>query len=219
MGKLVEKLAPDFGFEVCCRIRSDVGSSSEINTERLHGADVVIEFTTPEAAPENLIRLAELGVPTVCGTTGWLKVLPAIKDAYKTSQTTLIYGSNFSIGVNIFDVVLRKASELFKQHPSYGAWAWEAHHIQKKDSPSGTLIKLVDTMKHAGFESEINVSATRAGFIPGTHEIGFDSPEDTITLRHTARGREGFAKGALFAADLALKKSGTFEFSEVLFDE
>jgi len=215
MGKLVEKLAPEFGYEICSIIKSD---SKELTKEMLNGAEVVIEFTTPEAAPRNLLKLAKLGLPTVCGTTGWFSDLNPVKSAFELSETSFIYGSNFSIGVNIFDRVIKQAASLFAKHPSYSAWAWEAHHLQKKDAPSGTLLKLVDSMKGAGYQSEINISATRAGYIPGTHEIGFDSLEDTITLRHTARSREGFARGALTGANLVLKKKGVFEFSEV-FDE
>jgi 4-hydroxy-tetrahydrodipicolinate reductase len=218
MGKLIEKLAPECGFEVCSRIDSE-GDTKELTKENLREAEVAIEFTIPDAAPKNLKKLAELGIPTVSGTTGWYKELPAIRAAFEGTNTPFIYGSNFSIGVNIFDRVIKEAAGLFAKYPAYSAWAWEAHHLQKKDAPSGTLLKLVDTMKHAGFTDDISVSANRAGFIPGTHEIGFDSLEDTITLRHTARSREGFARGALTAADLVLKKKGVFEFSEVLFDE
>jgi len=218
MGKLVEKLAPDFGFEVCCKIQSD-SKTSELTKERFLGAEVAIEFTTPEAAPGNLLKLAEFKVSTVCGTTGWFYRLPEVRAAFEKSNTALIYGSNFSIGVNIFDRIIHQAASLFSKYPAYSSWAWEAHHLQKKDAPSGTLLKLVDSMKKAGFQDDINISATRAGFITGTHEIGFDSLEDTITLRHTAKSREGFAKGALLAADIALKRKGIFEFSEVLFDE
>lgn len=219
MGKLIEKLAPDFGYEVCCRINSASREFAKLTKDKFFGAEVVIEFTTPEAAPKNLLRLAELGLPTVCGTTGWLSQLPAVSAAFKSTNTTLIYGSNFSVGVNVFDRIIKEAGNLFSKYPAYSAWAWEAHHLQKKDSPSGTLLKLVDSMKKGGFSDDINISATRAGFITGTHEIGFDSLEDTITLRHTAKNRDGFAKGSLFGADMALKKNGVFEFSEVLFDE
>lgn len=216
MGKLIEKLAPEANLDVCARIDLETG---ELNIGGLSGADVAIEFTLPEAAPKNLLRLATLGIPTVCGTTGWYEKLPEVRSAFEDSNTTLIYGSNFSIGVNVFDRVVKEAARLFSHYPAYSAWAWEAHHIQKKDAPSGTLLKLVDSMKRGGFTDDINISATRAGYIPGTHEIGFDSLEDTVTLTHTARSREGFARGALTAAKIAIDKRGVFEFSEVLFNE
>lgn len=219
MGKLIEKLAPDHGYEVCSRISSQSKESKRFTKDDLQGAEVVIEFTAPDAAPKNLLLLAELGLPTVCGTTGWFAQLPEIKAAFENSNTTLIYGSNFSVGVNLFDRLIREAGRLFAKYPGYSAWAWEAHHLQKKDAPSGTLLKLVDSMKLGGFSDDIDISSTRAGFITGTHEIGFDSLEDTINLRHTAKNRDGFAKGALFGAQMALNKSGVFEFSEVLFDE
>jgi 4-hydroxy-tetrahydrodipicolinate reductase len=128
-----------------------------------------------------------------------------------------VWSPNFSIGVNVFTRLVAEASELLAQEGDYGAWAWEIHHITKKDAPSGTLLKLVETMKSTGFERPIDVSSNRAGAHPGTHEIGFDSAADTITLRHTARSREGFARGALKAAKWVIGKRGVFEFSEVLF--
>ena len=215
MGKLIGELAPECGFEVC----AIVTSKEVISRESLKGAEAVIEFTAPEAARRNLLLLAECGVPTVCGTTGWLEHLSEIQSAFESAQTALIYGANFSVGVNIFDRVIQEAARLFARQEAYAAWAWEAHHQQKKDAPSGTLLKLKDTMIKAGYSRPIDVTATRAGFIPGTHEIGFDSQVDTITLRHTARNREGFARGALYAAQLLGANKGVFEFSEVLFNE
>lgn len=106
---------------------------------------------------------------------------------------------------------------MLANEPQYGAWAWEIHHNTKKDAPSGTLIKLVNEMKLAGFDRTIDVSSNRAGAHPGTHEVGFDSAADTITLRHSARSREGFARGALKAAQWIQRKKGVFEFSEILF--
>ena len=113
--------------------------------------------------------------------------------------------------------MVRQAAELLKDEPEYGAWAWEIHHDTKRDAPSGTLIKLVEEMKAAAYGRNIDVSSSRAGRHPGTHEIGFDSAADTITLRHAARSREGFARGALKAAQWIMGKQGVFEFSEILF--
>jgi 4-hydroxy-tetrahydrodipicolinate reductase len=119
--------------------------------------------------------------------------------------------------VNVFFRLVAEAAKLLTKQPEYGSYAWEIHHDTKKDAPSGTLLKLVDEMKSAGYDREIDVSSNRAGRVPGTHEIGFDSHSDTITLRHTARSREGFARGALQAAKWIVGKQGFFEFSETLF--
>jgi 4-hydroxy-tetrahydrodipicolinate reductase len=211
MGRLIEQLAPQFEFSVSAKI--DVGD----DIESARGADVAIEFTQPEAAPRNIARLAALKIPVVCGTTGWLHELPEVRQVVGRSGSALVWSPNFSIGVNVFTRLVEEASRLLAQEQDYGAWAWEIHHITKKDAPSGTLLKLVETMKSAGYERPISVSSSRAGAHPGTHEIGFDAAADTITLRHAARSREGFARGALKAAQWIVGKRGVFEFSEVLF--
>jgi 4-hydroxy-tetrahydrodipicolinate reductase len=214
MGRLVEQLAPDYGFEVCAKFsRSNIATLSR---ETLRGAAVAIEFTTPAAASENIRKLARLGVNTVCGATGWFEELPQVRQAVAESQTALVYGANFSIGVNLFFEMVAKAAALFAQHPDYEAWGWEIHHSAKKDAPSGTLKKLAAEMRDAGFSGPLTLSSSRAGAHVGTHEIGFDSVADTITLRHTARSREGYAQGALQAARWIEGKRGLFEFREIL---
>ena len=132
-------------------------------------------------------------------------------------DTALVWSPNFSVGVNVFTRLVSEAARLLKNEKEYGAWAWEIHHITKKDAPSGTLVKLVEQMKAAGYERAIDASSNRAGAHPGTHEVGFDSAADTITLRHTARSREGFARGALKAAQWIIGRKGFYEFSDVLF--
>jgi len=119
--------------------------------------------------------------------------------------------------VNVFFMLVAEAARLLEREPEYGAWAWEIHHSAKKDAPSGTLLKLVEEMKKGGYTRAIDVGSNRAGAIPGTHEIGFDSAADTITLRHTARSREGFARGALKAAQWVVGKTGFHEFGEIEF--
>ena len=214
MGRLVEQLAPQYGFGVRALFsRSNIASLSR---ESLEGAAVAIEFTSPAAAMENLRRLAALGVRTVCGTTGWYDALPQIRQAVAEAHTALVYGANFSVGVNLFLEIVARASALFAQHPDYEAWGWEIHHSEKKDAPSGTLKKLAEEIRGAGFGGALTLSANRAGSHIGTHEIGFDSPADTITLRHTARNREGFARGSLQAAQWIAGKKGVFEFREIL---
>lgn len=214
MGQLVEQLAPEYGFTVSARFNQhNIGSLSR---ESLNGAAMATEFTTPSAAPENLRRLAELGVNTVCGTTGWYEQLPEIRKVVANAQTALVFAANFSVGVNVFMEIVARAAELFALHPEYEAWGWEIHHSAKKDAPSGTLKKLAQEMRAAGFEGPLTLSSNRAGMHIGTHEIGFDSQADTVTLRHTGRNREGFARGALQAARWIAGKKGVFEFREIL---
>lgn len=214
MGRLVDQLAPEYGFEVSARLRS--ADAERLSKESLNGAATAIEFTNASAAPGNLRRLAVFNVNTVCGTTGWYEQVPSIRKEIISAGTALVYGPNFSIGVNLFMQVVAQAAGLFAGHPQYEAWAWEIHHSAKKDSPSGTLKKLTEEMRAAGFARSVTLSASRAGAHPGTHEIGFDSAEDTITLRHTARSREGFARGALSAARWVAGKKGVYEFREIV---
>jgi len=214
MGRLVEQLAPEHGFEV--RARFDIDNIAALSRETLNGAATAVEFSVPAAAPENLRRLAALGVSTVCGTTGWYGHLPEVRNAVAAAGTALVYAPNFSIGVNLFIESVARTAALFAQHPEYEAWGWEIHHSAKKDAPSGTLKKLAEEVRAAGFTGSLTLSSNRAGAHTGTHEIGFDSTADTITLRHTARSREGFARGALLAARWIAGKKGVFEFREIL---
>ncbi len=217
MGKLVGELAPTLDFEV--RARFDTANNADaagLTREALKRIDVAIEFSTPESAPENLLRLASLSIPTVTGTTGWYDRLPAVREAVLQGNTSLVWGPNFSIGMNLFMQVVAQAAALFAKHPDYDAWGWEIHHASKKDALSGTLKKLAEEIRAAGYSRPLNLSANRAGAHPGTHEIGFDSAGDTVLLRHTARTREGFACGALRAAAWAAARKGVFEFREIL---
>lgn len=211
MGRIIEALAPEYGFSVHARI--DLKDDMSL----AQGADVAIEFSTPEAAVGNVEKLAALGVPVVVGTTGWLIEMDRVRAAIAAHDGGLVWSPNFSIGVNVFSRLVKEAAKLLADEAQYGAWAWEIHHSTKKDAPSGTLIKLVKDMKSAGYERAIDVGSNRAGAHPGTHEVGFDSAADTITLRHAARSREGFARGALKAAQWIVEKKGVFEFSEILF--
>lgn len=213
MGRLVEQLAGEYGFSVVARFsKSNIATLSH---ESLNGAALAVEFTNPSAAPENLRRLAELGVSAVCGSTGWYDQLPQLREVVANSGTALVYAANFSVGVHLFLEIVGRAAQLFSQHPEYEAWGWEIHHAAKKDA-SGTLKKLVEEMRAAGFTGPLTLSSNRAGAHTGTHEIGFDSAADTITLRHTARSREGFARGALQAARWIVGKQGVFEFRRIL---
>lgn len=218
MGRMLETLAGGYGFEVALRLDIDNNQDGAGFTEQnFRGIDAAIEFTTPETALPNIESLAALRVPAVIGTTGWLAHLDRARSAVERNGSALVWSPNFSIGVNIYLRALAEASKWMAAQPEYEAWAWEIHHSAKKDAPSGTLLKLVDQMRASGYERRVDVASNRAGSIPGTHEIGFDSPADTITLRHTARSREGFARGALQAAKWIVGKQGFYEFSEVLF--
>jgi 4-hydroxy-tetrahydrodipicolinate reductase len=218
MGKLIESLAPEYGFTVALKLDEFNNSRFEgMTAENFRGIDVAVEFSIPSAVVPNVERLASLGVNVVVGATGWTEQLDYVKCIVITSGIGLVWSPNFSIGVNVFTRVVTEAARLLAKEPMYGAWAWEIHHITKKDAPSGTLLKLVDEMKRAGYDRPIDVASNRAGAHPGTHEIGFDSAADTITLRHSARSREGFARGALKAAQWIVGKKGVYEFSEVLF--
>jgi 4-hydroxy-tetrahydrodipicolinate reductase len=211
MGRLIGQLAPEYGFIVHATI--DLGD----DFAKAAGADVAIEFTMPDAVLSNLEKLAAMKLPVVVGTTGWMAHMDQVRAAVEKNGSALVWSPNFSVGVNVFLRVVHEAARLLADEKEYGAWAWEIHHDTKKDAPSGTMFKLLDEMRAAGYARPIDVSSNRAGRHPGTHEIGFDSAADTITLRHAARSREGFARGALKAAQWIVGKQGVFEFGDVLF--
>jgi 4-hydroxy-tetrahydrodipicolinate reductase len=188
-----------------------------LTAENFRGVEAAVDFSIPAAVRRNAEGIAALGVNLVIGTTGWLEHLEAVKQAAARHSTGIVWSPNYSVGVNVFFRLAAEAARLLASQPEYGAWAWEIHHSTKKDAPSGTLGKLVEEMKRAGYRRGIDVASNRAGAHPGTHEIGFDSPADTITLRHTARSREGFARGALVAAQWVVGKQGFHEFAEILF--
>ncbi len=213
MGRMIDGLAGAHEFDVVARM--DIGW----NPEQLADAapDAVIEFSSPEAAVDNLEALARLRLPTVCGTTGWWGELDRVRRTVAEHDSALVYSANYSVGVNVFQRLVAEAARMLADQEAYEAWAWEIHHSAKKDAPSGTLLKLVAEMRKAGYARNIDQSASRAGAHPGTHEIGFDSAADTLTLRHTARSRDGFARGALKAAQWVVGKRGVHEFSDILF--
>lgn len=217
MGRLIEQLAPEYGFEVRAKFnRRSNPRGQALSRQTLQGVDVAVEFTSPDAAPDNIRRLAAMGVSSVTGTTGWFGNLPSVCEAVTKSGTGLVWAANFSVGVNLFVQAVAHTAALFAKHADYEAWGWEIHHSAKKDAPSGTLKKLAEEMRAQGFNRPVSLASNRAGAHPGTHEIGFDSPADTITLRHTPRSRDGFARGALQAARWISGKQGVFEFREIL---
>ena len=217
MGRLVSARARDEGHEVDLVLTSrDATRSADELQELLRGHDAAIDFSVAGAVLANATACVRAGVPIVVGTTGWGLQEPDVRRVVEEHGGALLYGANFSIGVNIFYGIVARAAELFKNIPSYAAFIEEAHHARKKDAPSGTALRLRDLL--APVAADIPVVSTRAGYIPGTHRVGFDSAADQVTLTHTARTREGFAAGALLAADWIVGHQGTYEFSEV-FDE
>jgi len=210
MGRLVEELARDRGLEMAGRIVSTTSAAE------WPSADVAIDFSTADAVRVNLPQLAERGIHVVIGTTGWEADEPALRAVAERARIGVVASANFSIGVNIFQMVVAEAARRLQAHSEYGAWIHERHHAAKRDAPSGTALLLRGTMAAAGFNGRIDVSSTRAGSIPGTHVVGFDSPSDTIELIHTARDRRGFASGALMAAEWIEGRKGWYSMQDVL---
>jgi 4-hydroxy-tetrahydrodipicolinate reductase len=218
MGRMIERIAASRGHEVVARFDIDNNRDGEgLTAESLKGVDAAVEFSTPETAIENLRRLIELRIPAIVGTTGWYARLDEIKKLAADHDSPLVYSSNFSIGMNLFFKIAQEASALFARHDQYDPFLVEAHHKFKKDAPSGTALVIAKLMRESYGDRAPEAAALRAGHIPGTHEVGFDSEADTITLTHTARSREGFAAGAVLAAEKIVNKQGVYEFSELLF--
>ncbi|HZS50666.1 MAG TPA: 4-hydroxy-tetrahydrodipicolinate reductase [Bryobacterales bacterium] len=218
MGKLIEQLSREFGFQVALKLDIDNNvNGSGITRENFREIQVAVEFSTPLVVVENIERISALGVNLVVGTTGWFDQIERVRTAVARAGTGLVYSPNFSVGMQIFSRLVEAAARCFQAQPDYDAWGYEIHHRMKKDAPSGTLLKLKEVMEKAGYSRPIDLASNRAGAIPGTHVIGFDSEADTITLAHTARSRLGFARGAMKAAQWVMGKKGVYEFSEVLF--
>jgi len=208
MGRLVEELAAARQHEIAGRI--DAGD------EAWAPADVAIDFSTADALAVNFPKYLERRLPVVIGTTGWSERLAEYKAQAASVGLGVVAAANFSIGVNLFEMVVAEAARLMQSQPQYGAWIHEAHHAAKRDAPSGTALLLRDAMTGAGFSRGIDMSSTRAGMIPGIHTIGFDSASDTIELTHTARDRRGFASGAIAAAEWLKGREGWFSMADVL---
>jgi 4-hydroxy-tetrahydrodipicolinate reductase len=220
MGQLVAARAGDEGHEVAFVLTSrDSARSAREIEESLRGVDAAIDFSVSGAVLANVTACARASVPLVEGTTGWNAQMSDARRIVEEHGGALLYGANFSIGVNLFYRIVARAAELFQAMEGYAPFIEEAHHSRKRDAPSGTALRLLDILaaNSAGASaSEIPISSTRAGFIPGTHRVGFDSAADQITLTHTARTREGFASGAILAASWIKDRRGVYEFSEML---
>ena len=215
MGHLVRSLAEERGHEVPVIIgKEHEHMAAERFPETLQMADLAIDFSSAEAVRRNVEACMLAGIPIVVGTTGWNDGISDIKSIVDDADGAMVFGANFSIGVNLFYKVAEYAAELFANFPEYEAFIEEQHHSRKKDSPSGTALKLKQVVEEYVATGEI--AATRAGSIPGTHRLGFDGKADQILLEHTARNREGFALGAVMAAEWVAGKKGFYEFSEII---
>jgi 4-hydroxy-tetrahydrodipicolinate reductase len=217
MGRLVGELAPQYGCEVAGVI--DPLSPSHgggPDDARWSGVDVAVDFSTPDVVGLNAPVLARRGIHLVIGTTGWHDDADALRQAIDAGGAGAVVAPNFSTGVVLFEALAAHAARLFAGQAEFGAFLHEAHHAAKKDAPSGTALLLKRAMEQAGFPRAIDVSSTRAGFIPGAHTIGFDGPAETITLSHVARDRTAFARGALTAARWVVGRRGWFTMNDVL---
>jgi len=218
MGRIVAALARSKGHTMAIAIDSADGSLDAAKlSEKLKGADVVIDFSVAGAVRRNVKACILARVPIVEGTTGWNEERGEIESVIKENDGAMVYGANFSVGVNLFYKIADYASELFAKFPEYEVFIEEQHHSRKKDAPSGTALKLKEVV--AGhIAKHISVSSTRAGNIPGTHRVGFDGAADQVLLEHTARSREGFAAGAILAAEWIVGKKGFYEFTDIMDD-
>ena len=215
MGKLVEGLAPEYDATITA-IVTQRDAERVLGGDTVNNADVAIDFTLADAVPRNLSLLANHGLNVVIGTTGWAAHEAALRDVVSRSNIGVLVGANFSLGMNIFQLVVEEAARRFAAHRSYESWIHEWHHSAKKDAPSGTALQLKKGMEGVGYGHRIDVSSTRAGSIPGAHQVGFDGPADTVTLTHTVRDRAVFARGALEAAKWIVGKRGWFTMRDML---
>ena len=212
MGRLVEALSPEYGFQVAGVVEIDNAADADSWPQ----ADVAIDFSLAEAVPENFPRLAARGMSIVIGATGWQAEEPRLRAEAETRGIGVVAAPNFAVGVNLFLALVERAAELWREQPAFGAWVHELHHAAKRDAPSGTALAIEAAMRARGYGHGIDVSSSRAGAIPGTHTVGFDAVAETITLTHTARDRAVFARGALQAAQWVQGKRGWFTMRDVL---
>lgn len=214
MGRLIERLAPEHGCEVAGIAEVDLPVASALSSAG--SIDVAIDFSLPDAVAANLRDLAARRINVVIGTTGWQAQEPALRDLAAGAGLGVIASANFSLGMNVFAFVVEQAAERFALLDDTGAWIHEAHHAAKQDAPSGTALMLKAAMQRAGYARTIDMSSTRAGAIPGMHEVGFDSAAETVTLTHTVRDRSVFAHGALEAAKWVKGRRGWFSVRDMI---
>ncbi|WP_312751767.1 4-hydroxy-tetrahydrodipicolinate reductase [Epilithonimonas hominis] len=220
MGKIIDEISQSRGHEVVARLKETP------NRELLKDADVVIEFSNPEAAFENIKVCLENKIPVICGTTGWLDKKPEIERIAVEQNSAFLYGSNFSLGVNLFFAINEKLAKLMNNVDEYQCQLEEIHHIHKKDAPSGTAISIaegiIENSKYEAWklgetkDKELGIFAIREDEVPGTHSVFYRSEVDEIEIKHTAFNRNGFALGAVIAAEWIVGKQGVFSMKDVL---
>ena len=216
MGRAINDLARERGFVVTVMLgAADNPDGTAISRARLGEAEVVVEFTEPEAAPANIIAAARAGYPVVTGTTGWATRLDEVRSAVTEANGALVHAPNFSIGVNLFLAIAAAAGRIMRSAPEFDAHILETHHAAKKDAPSGTAIAL-ERAAAAALGRSIPTSSVRTGHVPGTHELWFDGAFEQLRLMHMARDRRVFADGALRAAMWVRGKRGIFTMRDVL---
>lgn len=217
MGQLVESLTASYGGEIAGVI-DEHSAPNAIAAGDFGDVDVAIDFTLADAVSQNLPQLAQRRINVVIGTTGWQAHEPAMREAASRAGIGVLAASNFSLGMNLFQLVAEEAARRFAALDDFGAWIHESHHVMKKDAPSGTAITLKNGMVASGYTRGIDVSSTRAGSIPGIHTVGFDGPSETVELTHTVRDRAVFARGALVGAKWLIGKRGWFSMRDMLKD-
>jgi len=226
MGKEIESVAVDRGHIIVSII--DVSNKDDFNSVEFKNADVAIEFSTPESALNNYRKCFEAGVPVVSGTTGWLEHLDEVKEACEKRGQTFFYASNFSLGVNLFFALNKYLARMMNKFSEYDVRIEEIHHIHKFDAPSGTAITLAEGImdemerkkrwisENPDNNSDIPIHSIREGEVPGIHEIVYESSVDTISIKHDAKSRKGFALGAVVAAEFAYNKKGFLGMKDML---
>ena len=222
MGKVIERIALERGHEIV--LRKDHNSSFN----GLENADVAIDFSVPDSAVANISECLNNDIPVISGTTGWLANYPKMVELCEEKKGSFIYGSNFSLGVNVFFELNEYLAKMMANLKQYKVSMEEIHHTQKLDAPSGTAITLAEgVIKHTDYanwtletpiSNEIHIEAKRIENVPGTHSIFYDSEVDQIEIKHTAHSREGFALGAVIAAEWLIGKKGVFTMKDVLFN-
>ena len=217
MGQLVERLAPDYGFEVAGVLEIEHNPHGRgVTPETCREVDVAVDFSTAEATLATVPRLAAAGVNLVVGTTGWQEGEAEVRKAVEDAGVGAVVAANFSLGANLMNALAVTMGRLLRDKEAYGAWIHEAHHKAKIDAPSGTALMLKRALESTGYRLPVDVSSTRAGWVPGTHSVGFDGPAESLTLTHAVRDRATFVHGALEAARWVTGRQGWFTMRDVL---
>lgn len=226
MGQIIEKIAKERGHKIILKINQN--NLDQLNINNLKKADVVIDFSTPESARTNIIQSIDANTPIISGTTGWLDDYKEVKNYCIENKGTFLYASNFSLGVNLFFELNKNLAKLMKKHQQYQIDLTEIHHSQKLDTPSGTAISLAEqiiteseiknkwTLESENSDEELKIDAQRKGNITGTHSVNYRSETDSISIKHEAHSRAGFALGAVIAAEWIISKIGVFSMRDVL---